>query len=247
MDTRLAAPPCLRASVPSACYIPAVRLIDLSQPIFDRCPNCPAHPPVKVELGATHEKHGWRLELLNLASHTGSHVDAPLHKLAGGASLDDLPLERFVGKASIVDLRDSAPSRPIDGALLSRHLRGDIEDRIVLLATGWGERRQANDEWHYRSPHLTVNGARWLVERRVRGVGIDHYSISGAAEPNNAQVHETLLGARVWIVEDLKFPDEVFDLPQPVQFWSLPVNFKGFSGAFCRPVVVVNDESTNDE
>jgi kynurenine formamidase len=215
-----------------------MRLIDLSQPVYDRCPNCPAHAPVRVELGATHEKHGWRLEMMTLASHTGSHVDAPLHKLAGGASLDDIPLDRFVGKAMLVDLRDSKPSRPIGGALLSEKLRGKVEDRIILLATGWGDRRAAGDEWHYRSPHLTVDGAEWLVRQRIRGVGIDHYSIAGAAEPNNARVHEVLLGAGVWIVEELRFPPEVFDLPQPVTFWSLPVNFKGFSGAFCRPVIV---------
>ena len=216
-----------------------MRLIDLSQPVFDRCPNCPAHPPVRVELGATHERDGWRLELMTLASHTGSHVDAPLHKLADAASLDDIPLERFVGKALLVDLRDSSPSRPIDASLLSEKLRGPLDDRIILLATGWGDRRRATDEWHYRSPHLTVDGAEWLVARSVRGVGIDHYSISGAAEPNNARVHEVLLGAGVWIVEDLRFPEEVFSLPQPVTFWSLPVNFKGFTGAFCRPVIVV--------
>jgi arylformamidase len=217
-----------------------MRLIDLSQPVFDRCPNCPAHPPVRVELGATHERDGWRLELMTLASHTGSHVDAPLHKLAGAASLDDIPLERFVGKALILDLRDSSPSRPIDAALLSDKLRGPVDGRILLLATGWGDRRQATDEWHYRSPHLTVDGAEWLVARHVRGVGIDHYSISGAAEPNNARVHEALLGAGIWIVEELRFPEEVFSLPQPVTFWSLPVNFKGFTGAFCRPVIVVD-------
>ena len=217
-----------------------MRLIDLSQPVYDRCPNCPAHPPVRVELGATHERDGWRLELMTLASHTGSHVDAPLHKLAGAASLDDIPLERFVGKALLVDLRDSSPSRPIDAALLANMLRGPLDDQIILLATGWGDRRQASDEWHYRSPHLTVDGAEWLVARHARGVGIDHYSIAGAAEPNNTRVHEVLLGAGVWIVEELRFPEEVFALQQPVTFWSLPVNFKGFTGAFCRPVIVVD-------
>jgi len=216
-----------------------MRLIDLSQPIFDGCPNCPAHPPVRVTLGATHEKEGWQLELLSLASHTGSHVDAPLHKLAHGQSLDDLPLDRFVGPALIVDLRDATPLMPIGAELLSRHLRQPVNDKIVLLATGWGDRRQRTDEWLYRSPFLSVEGAQWLVERRVRGVGIDHYSIAGAAEPNNARVHEVLLGAGTWIVEDLHFPDGVFSLPQPVQFWSLPVNFKGFSGGFCRPVIAV--------
>jgi kynurenine formamidase len=217
-----------------------MRLIDLSQPIFHQCPNCPAHPPVRVDLGATHEQHGWRLELLTIASHTGSHVDAPLHKLANGASLDDIPLERFVGKALVVDLRDSTPSRPINADLLRSKLREPVKDRIVLLATGWGDRRVADDNWYYRSPHLTVDGAEWLVAQGVRGVGIDHYSIAGAAEPNNARVHEVLLGADVWIVEELRFPSEVFEVPQPVTFWSLPVNFKGFSGAFCRPVIVVD-------
>ena len=215
-----------------------MRLIDLSQPVYHGCPNCPAHPPVRVDLGATHERDGWRLELMTLASHTGSHVDAPLHKLAGAASLDDIPLDRFVGKAYVLDLRDSRPSRPINADLLAGTLRQPVEDRIVLFATGWGDRRAAGEEWYYRSPHVTVDGAEWLVTRKVRGVGIDHYSISGAAEPNNARVHEVLLGAKVWIVEELRFPPEVFSLPQPVTFWSLPVNFKGFTGAFCRPVIV---------
>ena len=216
-----------------------MRLIDLSQPVFDGCPNCPAHPQVRVTLGATHERDGWRLEMLNLASHTGSHVDAPLHKLAGGATVDDLPLDRFVGEALVVDLRDSTPSMPITAALLAKHLNQNVADRIVLLATGWGERRARSGEWYYCSPFVSVDGAQWLVDQKVRGVGIDHYSIAGAAEPNNARVHEVLLGGGAWIVEELRFPEEVFWLPQPVKFWALPVNFKGFSGAFCRPVIAV--------
>ena len=216
-----------------------MRLIDLSQPVFDGCPNCPAHPPVRVTLGATHDADGWRLELLSLASHTGSHVDAPLHKLAGGAAVDGLPLDRFVGEALIVDLRDAIPLMPITASLLEQHLGQSVTDRIVLLATGWGNQRERTPEWFYRSPFLAVDGAQWLVERKIRGVGIDHYSIAGAAEPNNARVHEVLLGGGAWIVEELRFPEEVFWLPQPVKFWSLPMNFKGFSGAFCRPVITV--------
>ncbi len=217
-----------------------MRLIDLSQPVFDNCPNCPVHPPVRVEHGATHPRDGWQLEVLTLASHTGSHVVAPLHKLSGGASLDDIPLDRFVGDAVVLDLRDSAPSRPITAALLKPAFSRPLSDVIVLLATGWGDRRSRSDEWFYRSPFLSADGAEWLTSQKIRGVGIDHYSISGAAEPNNARVHEILLGAGVWIVEDLHFPPQVFSLPQPVKFWSLPVNFKGFSGAFCRPVIVAD-------
>src|SRR5258706_1763811 len=114
-----------------------MRIIDLSQPLYHDAPNCPAHPPVKSEIIANHERDGWRVELLTLASHTGSHVDAPLHKLAGAPSLDEIPLERWVGKAYIADLRGIAPDVPITARLLQQKLPQDLNDRIVLLATGW--------------------------------------------------------------------------------------------------------------
>jgi kynurenine formamidase len=79
---------------------------------------------------------------------------------------------------------------------------------------------------------------------QVRGVGIDHYSIGGGTEPTNENVHTVLLGAGIWIVEELHFPPEAFELPQPVVYQGLPVNFRGFSGAFCRPVLVIEHGRT---
>jgi arylformamidase len=217
-----------------------MKLIDLSQPLYDGAPNCPAHPAVKSEIIATHEEVGWRVEHVSLASHTGSHVDAPLHKLAGAASLDDIPLERWVGTAYIADLRGIAPNAPITADLLAAKLPSSLRDQIILLATGWGQKRAKTPEWLHDSPPLAPDGAQWLVDRGVRGVGIDHYSIGGSRDPINSRTHTILLGAGVWVVEELLFPPAVFDLPQPVKFWSLPINFRGFTGAFCRPVIVID-------
>lgn len=216
-----------------------MRLIDLSQPVYDGSPNCPAHPPVKSEILRDHPAHGWRVELLTLSNHTGSHVDAPLHKVAGGASLDDIPLDRFAGPARVVDLRGLGPSALITADMLAERLPDGIADQIVLLATGWGDKRARTDEWLYRSPCLDPDGAAWLVERRIRGVGIDHYSIGGMADPVNPRTHTVLLEAGVWIVEELRFPPEAFTVPQPFTFMALPVNLKGHTGAFCRPVIVL--------
>src|SRR5215217_739454 len=189
-----------------------MRLIDLSQPVYDASPNCPVHPPVRSELLRDHPAHGWRVELLTLSNHTGSHVDAPLHKVAGGASLDDIPLERFAGPARIADLRGIGPSAPITIELLKARLPADVRDQIVLLATGWGDKRAKSDEWFWRSPYLDPDAAAWLVGRRVR---IDHYSIGGMTDAVNPKTHTVLLEADVWIVEELRFPPEAFAVPQP--------------------------------
>lgn len=217
-----------------------MRLLDLSQPLFDGCPNCPVHPPVSAKITARHESDGWHLEQLSLASHTGSHIDAPLHKIAGGKTISDFPIESFVARAVVADLRDATPDLPIGADLLAARLPDDsLEDAIVLLATGWGDRRAATDEWHFHSPFLAPDGAEWIVRHQARAVGIDHYSIGGSRDPDNSRTHEILLGAGLWVLEDLRFPDETFAPGPGRQLWALPINFTGFSGAFCRPVLVL--------
>lgn len=214
-------------------------LIDLSQPLYAGCPHCPAHPRIAFELIATHPADGWHLETLSLALHSGSHLDAPLHKIPGGASIDALPLEKFVGLAFCADLRFLGPREPITSAMLKESLPELPPDFIVLLATGWGEKRAATPEWESESPYLDPAAARWLVDREVRGVGIDHFSIGGSREPENSLTHTVLLSAGRWILEDVRFPEELFSIPQPWNFWTLPIHFAGASGSFCRPVVAV--------
>src|SRR4051812_24977217 len=100
-----------------------MKLIDLSQPLYDNAPNCPEHPVPRSTLIATHEEHGWQVEMLSMVNHTGSHVDAPLHRMKGGKSLDEIPLEQWVGEAVIVDLRDAVTERtPIDAKMLQQRI-----------------------------------------------------------------------------------------------------------------------------
>ncbi len=217
-----------------------MKLIDLSQPIYHGSPNCPLDPSVSSVLKTDHPESGWRVEMLTLTNHTGSHVDAPLHKVAGGASLDDIPLDRFTGMARIADLRGIAANAGITPAMLEKALPGLKRDEIVLLCTGWGDKRAKTQEWLYESPVLTPDGAAWLVAAGIRGVGIDHYSIAGIHDPVNPETHTVLLSNNVWVVEELRFPPEAFAAPSPCPFMALPINLKGHTGAFCRPVLVVN-------
>src|SRR5438105_4278737 len=154
----------------------AFRLLDLSQPIFDGGPNCPAHPPVRSEVTSDHTRGNWHWGTLTLASHTGSHLDAPLHKIAGGASIDSLPLERFVGPAYIADLRPMQPQEWITTERLAQALPAALpSDSIVLMATGWGDIRERSERWLYQAPKLAPEAATWLAEQEIRGLGVDHW------------------------------------------------------------------------
>ena len=217
-----------------------MRLIDLSQPIYNAAPNCPGHPPVTSEIRADHPETGWRLELLTLAAHTGSHLDAPFHKLANGTTIDAMPLESFVGEAYLVDLRGIEAKGSITAEKIAAKLPENITDKIVLIATGWGELRGKNERWLREAPNLMTDAAEWLVSKRAKAVGIDHWGISGSNAENDPIVHTILLSNGVWIAEDLRFPLEVYDLPMPQKFMALPINLQGHSGAWCRPVFLLD-------
>ena len=220
-----------------------MKLIDLSQPLWHQCPNCPTHPSVNIETIADHSNGEWHMELLHFTSHTGSHIDAPLHKIAGGPAIDVMPLETFVGRACLIaDVRGIEAEAPITPQVLAGALshETDLRDAIVLICTGWGEMRQRDDNWWYRAPFLDGAGATWLLDQGVRGVGIDHYSIGGAQEPRNGDTHTILLGNGIWIVEELHFPNEAFEAKSPLKFWALPINLQAHSGAWCRPVLEVD-------
>jgi kynurenine formamidase len=217
-----------------------MRFIDLSQPLYDGAPNCPVHPVPRSERTSDHDGRGWRMEVLTLASHTGSHLDAPLHKIAGGRSISELPLETFAGPARIADLRPLEPETAIGPERLEKSLALLRSGEIALLCTGWGDLRERTELWLRQSPFLSPEGARWLVEHGARGVGIDHYSIGGSRDPINSQTHTVLLGAGLWIAEELRFPPEALEQAQPVHFMALPVHLRDHSGAFCRPVLIID-------
>ena len=219
----------------------STKIVDLSQPIFDAGPNCPAHPPVRSEVTSDHARAGWHWETLTLASHTGSHLDAPLHKIAGGAAIDALPLESFIGPSYIANLRPLEPRAAITPNRLAAALPADLPtDSIVLMATGWGDIRERSDRWLYESPKLTPDAADWLVGKQIRGLGVDHWGIGGWDKENDAVVHTILLGNGIWIVEELNLPEETCELKMPQTFMALPINLKGHSGAWCRPVFLTN-------
>jgi len=64
----------------------------------------------------------------------------------------------------------------------------------------------------------------------------------GSREPVNSETHTVLLGTGVWVIEELRFPPEALRLAPPVNFLALPIHLSNHSGAFCRPVLIVDSQ-----
>jgi arylformamidase len=145
-------------------------------------------------------------------------------------------VEDFQGPGVMIDLRDKGPSEAIRDSDFEHYSSLIIPGSIILLCTGWGYKRSWTREWALKSPWLSPQGAEWLVERKIRGVGIDHYSIGGMVEENE-QTHRILLASKIWILEDIIIPEILLGN----QLWhviALPLLLVGCSGAPCRVIAI---------
>lgn len=78
-----------------------MKIIDLSQPLFDKMPVYPGDPEVIIKEIHTIEKEGWNLRNMTFTTHIGTHVNVPYHMNNTGKRLDSYGIDRFIGKAEI--------------------------------------------------------------------------------------------------------------------------------------------------
>lgn len=86
-----------------------MKIIDLTQTLSSGMKVYEGDPEVKIKKVHAFKKEGWQLRLLSLGSHTGSHVDAPSHMDIKGKTIEEIPIERFIGKAKLVGINDVFP------------------------------------------------------------------------------------------------------------------------------------------
>ncbi len=148
---------------------------DLTHPISPRMPVYPGTEPPTIQTANTVERDGFAEMTIHMGSHTGTHVDAPAHMVAGAPTLDRMGVDRFVGRACVVDVSGAAGGE-IGAADLERHA-GLVEGcDFVLLHTGWS-RYWGEDRYYSGFPVLSGAATRWLIGRGLKGIGLDAISI----------------------------------------------------------------------
>jgi arylformamidase len=218
------------------------KIFDLSQPVYDKCPGWGTYELTDVKYEAFYPNDGFTAERIDMNSHTGTHLDAPFHFNPEGKTIDEIPVESFQGDAVIVDLCDELRERePITVKHLEKYDAEIHENSIVIIHTGWCKKRGYSETYYHDWPYLSLEGAVWLKEKKVKGVGIDTMSVGGWYDGTGRPSHETLLPAGIWILEEINFPDELLKY-KTCYLSAYPIKLKGFSGAPARAVAMILDE-----
>ncbi len=181
-------------------------LVDLSNEIYPNMPQVPILPPVEVScLFSIAEGHPLNIGKVTLATHAGSHIDAPYHAFQDAPTIDQLPLETFVGRGVVVPVQRQGGEAITAADLENSGVRVERGD-ILLFQTGWDTRFTSPDYMMF--PYLGEDACRWMVERGIKMVGLDCLSPDmplPLRPPDFAYpAHRTLLRANIPIIENLR-------------------------------------------
>jgi arylformamidase len=157
--------------------------------------------------------------------HTGTHVDAPLHIINNGNTVEKYSLEQFMGEAYVIDL--TYISDCITYKDLSK--KNINENDIILLKTS----NSYENTFNYNYIYLDESGADYLSNKKVKLVGIDGLGIE-RAQPNH-NTHKILLQNNIPIIEGLRLKDVE---ERKYQFIGLPLKISGVEASPVRAILI---------
>ena len=219
-----------------------MKLIDISFPFYEGMVRRPKSPEIKVEFRAirTVQKDNVNLLQIEFFNHTGTHIDAPKHIIQDGETIDQLPLELFYGTGVVLNIpkeREEAVSHDDLKSCNPSIEKGDI----VLIHTGWRAEFDSVD-FSRHHPYLSVEGANFLLEKKVRMVGIDTRSVDVPDSLRGKNFRHTSLRVflqnKIPVIHNLTNMEPI--LGKRVTVMAFPINFRGACGSPARVVALVD-------
>lgn len=214
-------------------------LVDLSQTIYAGMPRIHVLPEVDFQpVRRIAQGHPLNISELKIATHAGTHVDAPWHFVPNGRTIEQIPLDDLCGTAVVVAVRraggEAIPAADLEGS--PEPIRpGDV----VLLATGWGAKFGTLE--YDLHPYISEEAAHWLVRRKVKLLGVDMITVdlptSMRPTPFGYPAHHILLENGVLIIENLTNLEALAG--RRVTVYAFPLGIRGSDAGQARVVAEV--------
>jgi arylformamidase len=189
----------------------------------------PGDPAFHIERAHDQEKgHVATVSRMALGVHTGTHMDAPLHFIRNGATIDSMPLDATVGRARVIAIDD--PQSIKRGELLAHRISAGER---ILFKTHNSDGAWNTDQFDEDFVFISHDAAAYLAESGIRCVGVDYLSVGGFRE-DGPETHHALLGAGIWIIEGLNLHGIE---PGDYELACLPLKLIGSEGAPARAIL----------
>ena len=201
-----------------------MKLIDLTQTIRNNAPVYPGDDPIQLDQIQSIEHDGFTNFRLTSEMHVGTHLDGPLHKIAGATLIADLPPDRFTGNGILLDVSGETRIE------FRESYRTQIPaESIVLFYSGLGMNFDEPD-YFVTYPDISEELAGFVVEKQIKMIGLDWCSPDHHPYP----IHEMLLGNNILILENLTNLDQLLNTPD-FEIFAFPLKIEADSS----PVRVV--------
>ncbi|MCX6383714.1 MAG: cyclase family protein [Actinobacteria bacterium] len=196
--------------------------------ISNELPTYPGDPVVSITPKNTISVQGYNVLNICMGTHSGTHIDAPLHLIDKSDSADEIFPEKFLGMASFIEIlkNENELITPVD---LKKF---DIkEGDILIVRTGWEENKY-KDGYFTNFPYFSADCADYIILKKVKALGADIPSVDGPGQ--NAGFHKKILAEGIPIIEALVNLKQVTG--KRMMFSALPLKIKNSDGSPIRAV-----------
>jgi len=173
---------------------------DISYPISQdmvHWPTSPIYPHIEAVKEPSKEDKVTMFQI-NINVHNGTHVDAPRHFIADGITIDNMPLDAMMGKARVIEVQDDESIKP--GELAAYNIQPGERILFKTRNSSLYELRRFVEDYVY----ISNEAAYFLKDKKVSMVGIDYLAVGSIKDMENLfEVHRTLLGSGIWIIEGI--------------------------------------------
>jgi arylformamidase len=202
---------------------------DISVPLRDSMAVWSGDPAPRVEQVSFMDRGDMcNVTRLHIGAHTATHMDAPRHFLANGSAIDQVPFDATIGPARVVVIENPAAITKAELETLHPQAGERLLFKTINSTIAW-----ASPTFYENFVYISAEAAQYLVDCRVRCVGVDYLSIGGFFH-DTVETHVILLGAGVGVVEGLDLSEVE---PGHYELICLPLRLAGADGAPARAIL----------
>lgn len=180
-----------------------MKVIVLTHTISESMPVYPGTEGPKLKTANTYEKDGFKETLITMYSHTGTHMDAPVHLFPNRTSLDAFPAEHFIGNGLVIDCSDLGEGQRITMSYIYNVIEKVKQSEYIIFYTGW-DKYWGTSNYFGEYPYITEEVADYLIQNNKKGIGLDTIGLDPIRDENLTLHRKLFLKNNIVVIENQK-------------------------------------------